>query len=431
MYHTNDPYKFIRHIKKLSLLRIFVQSDVISLCALKMFTTILKKEMIKHEIVFVNEDTLLDLDTEFYYITSDIEDDKENTFNNLSFMKIENLINSTKRLLFGEEVCFCCSDRLDILYNMYKLLKHSSFIDEGSLWALIVGFSFYKIYLYKKSEEVKDDSEEDNYYSNSSICTTCNEMYTTICIEIKKLDREDKDGIFLEYDVSLPILNYSNLYRSIQHDVYFIAKYKLIYKKRKDLEDIKIKSFLAKKGISIVKAKEKYNNLDHTTKKYISSVIDTCKIFIRKKGHTHKITSIDCYFLMNRYLFKNQSAEAYLLLNNPTGYFNDKKINDIYDSIQSIKDSIAYVSKVDKLLIFKLSYKNILNINSYIKFAYNMIDLYKRERQLKYSFILMLDKFEISKCVVYGKQISLSNINIDGIVKIDKQEFLRNLVDDK
>ncbi|WUR05211.1 cell division control protein 45 (CDC45) [Vairimorpha necatrix] len=459
MFTTNDPRKLLSYLKKISTIKIYVECDVISICSLRMLTSFLKKEVIKHEIVFIDDQNIrLDTNKNIQDLNKSKQDlnksrsdlNKSRSDINKSRSDISNSIlddlegdyiyltskdtlnkedENNKRIIFSSVKCTCNINRLDLIFNMFRLLKQTNSLDESSLWALIVVYNYYKIYPYQTIKE--EDSEEENEINNE-ICPECNDMYNTICIEIRNIEYHDKDGIHTEKDVNLPLLKYSNLYQSLKHDIFFISNNKLIYKKRKDLEDLKIKSFLAKKGVSLLKSNERYSNLDHTSRKYIYRKLDLSTQFIRKKGHTYKMSSLDCFLLMSYYCLLSKGLRSYLLLDNFKDNISTSTISSIYEIVYNIKDSIANVSKVDDILIYKLKCKKINNLVFYIKFAQSFIEIYRKRRYPEYNYIILIDKYEENSVLVFGRNIKIisevknSTIILKGMKIIDRLTFFKS-----
>ncbi|KAK6090282.1 hypothetical protein P3W45_000639 [Vairimorpha bombi] len=437
MFKTENPQKFFKYLKNLQSLRVYVHNDVVSLCSLKIFTTLLVKEVIKHEIIFTDtvEESDLDLTSEYFYIceysdTSDKENESNIQSNFITTGVHNKLINNKSRIVYGIDVCACTHNKMDLLIGMYKLIKCFNSLDENALWAVIVGFTFYKMYLYKENIKEKDEDSEDeeDFRPSVLLCTECTSFTNSLCIEVRNLSTSDRDGIFFENSIVLPLLKYSNIFQSLKNDIFFISKYKLIYKKRKDLEDVKIKGYLARKGISLVKAFEKFNNLDHDSKKYIQKNTEKSRMFIRKMGHTSKMSALDCYLLMCYYIFKNKSVKAYLLLDKTKFNVSEKHTNFLKNTMAVVKESLSNVSKIQNLLIFKITKDKIENLSSYIEFVYNIIGIYMRERYARYEYILIIDKYEDGKILVYGYNVRLGREIVNGIKEFNRRDFYQNIM---
>lgn len=406
--YLKDDRSFFSSLKNLQLVKIIVQSDVVSLCSLKIFTALLTKETIKHEIIFLDTDHNVAIDEESILIdnTNSFLNEKEN---------INQIIN------LNEKSCMCSVNSISTLINTYKLIKNHNIMDESVLWSVIVGMSFNKMYLLDQEENIFDSSETSEDYDFQNLCSECKELISDVLIEIKKIE----GNIIFENNLAYPLLRYTSLYNSLKNDIKFITKNKLIYRKRKDLEEYKINVILAKTGISIIKSRELWCNLNHNAVKYITKNLDRTKIFFKKIGHTIKYSSFDIYLLMTYFICENNSLQAFLCLKKSINI--EDKVDKIFDIIISIKESIANVSKKGKLLIFNIKNQFCKNRMTYLNFSYNLISFYTYRKYPNFKYIVIMNKYEENKMLVCGYNIDFGDIELNGCTILHKNEFFVNI----
>ncbi|EOB15077.1 hypothetical protein NBO_10g0067 [Nosema bombycis CQ1] len=316
MYRTSDPLKFIEEVKKEELLKIYVQSDVSSLCSLKLLSNCLSKDYIKHEVIFIDDNVDLKVTNRFVYLyhgSSDEEKENEQTsrrrkkFMNYINLEVHNkLINNENRIEFVKEECKCDENNFNCLINMFYLCKSLNYLNEDALWCCLIPFSFYKCHLFLTYEDKKnhedDDSQSDSFEEcelPEDTCNVCLSILSHINFEIKKSENNKQDGLVIAKNLLHPLMLFSDIFSSLKHDIHFVIKNKLLYKKRKDIEEMKIKTFLAHKGISIKFAKELYTNLDHSTKKFLlrNFQIGQQYFLIRRKNLV--ISAVDMAYILN------------------------------------------------------------------------------------------------------------------------------------
>ncbi|EQB60130.1 ribosomal protein l24e [Vairimorpha apis BRL 01] len=294
-------------------------------------------------------------------------------------------------------------------------------MSEDVLWSVIVGMSYNKLYLIDHENNNYDSSETSEEFNFINLCYECKELFSDVLIEIKKIE----SNISFETSLVYPLLRYSSLYFSLKNDIKFITKNNLIYKRRKDLEEYKINCILAKTGISILKSRELWCNLNHNIVKYITKNLDRSKIFFRKIGHTLLYSSFDIFLLMNYYVFENKSFQAFLSLEEIVKIKD--KVDKIFNIIKNIKESISNVSKKGNLLIFNLKDDFYKNKISYIKFSYNLISFYKYRKYSNFKYIVMIGKYEEDKILVCGYNINFGDNKLNGCKIFHKNDFYNNI----
>lgn len=459
MLKTDDPYKFVEIVKGEDLVKIYVQGDITSLCSLKMLSGLFSKEYVKHEAIFIDERlTNLELnDTKFVYLWHgkiDDESNKENENNQSSRKKditSENILNYTNtdihnqlihnenRIEYYKESCECQKNNLDILINIYYLCKSLNFCTEDALWACAVPMTFYKDYLYNsyiekpRNDEENSDEEslENEIVQNEEICEICFKILNDVNIEVKKMEFDKKDGLVYIKELSHPLVGFTDIYSSLKHDVHFVVKNRLLYKKRKDIEEIKIKTYLAHKGISIKNSKEMYRNLDQRTKKFLLRNFQTNFQYYQIKKRSPVASSIDMALLMNYFLFKYKTTEAYLILNKISTLLASKSttkkcVEYIFEVISHIKQCLTTPIKYEEIIIYKI--KNIFgirNVDYFIRFVYDIISIYIRARHNDCNYLIVLDTKDDDDFVLYGVDVDLSNLVVRGIMRIEKKIFFQ------
>ena len=202
--YLKDSRSFFASLKNLQLVKIIVQSDVVSICSLKIFTALLTKEMIKHEIIFLDTDPNIKIDSESILID-----------NTNSFVYEKENINQIYNL--NDESCTCNFNRISTLINIYKLIKIHNIMSEDVLWSVIVGMSYNKLYLIDHENNNYDSSETSEEFNFINLCYECKELFSDVLIEIKKIE----SNISFETSLVYPLLRYSSLYFSLKNDIKF------------------------------------------------------------------------------------------------------------------------------------------------------------------------------------------------------------------
>lgn len=467
MMKTNDPYKFVEIVKGEDLVKIYVQGDIASLCSLKMLSGLFSKEYVKHEAIFIEDEmnTLEMDDTKFVYLWDGRMrnlSNKENESSNISASLIKKrktidnftnytnkdvhdlLVHNENRIEYYKESCECSRNNLDNLINIFYLCKALNFCTEDTLWACVIPFSFYKNYLFSsysdrtKSEDDQSDEEssDDQPAQYGEICDICSKTLNDINIEVKKTEFEKKDGLVYSKGLCHPLIGFTDIYSSLKHDIHFVVKNRLLYKKRKDIEEMKIKTYLAHKGISIKFSKEMYRNLDQNTKKFLMKNFQTGFQYFQIMKRSHVASSIDMALLMSYFLFKYKTTEAYLILNKISTLLVSKTttrkcVEYMFEVISQIKQSLTTPIKYEELIIYKI--KNVFgvrNVDYFIRFVYDIISIYIRARHRESNHLVVLDTKGDDGFVVYGVDVALSNVMVQGVMRIDKKRFLKMVFSD-
>ncbi|KAF9763352.1 hypothetical protein NGRA_1317 [Nosema granulosis] len=449
MLKTDDPYRFIEIVKGEDLVKIYVQADITSLCTLKMLSGILSKEYVKHEAIFIENNQSLELDeTKFIYLWHGRveEGEKENSPPGVHYVNYDihnTLVDSENRIEYYKEQCGCADNNIDTLINIFYLCKALNYCTEDTLWSVLIPVTFYKTYLFADYNEVKPKEDEDSFSESSEdleihneACNVCRKLQRDISFEVKKIDGEKKDGLVYKKGLKHPLVGFTDIYASLKHDIHFVIINRLLYKKRKDIEDMKIKTYLAHKGVSIKSSQELYSNLPHSTKKFLLRNFQSGYQYYQMKRRALIISAVDMALFLNFFLFKYKTTEAYLVLTKHTSLTSSKTttakcVGSMFEIISQIKQSLTAPIKHENVIIYKI--KNILgiqNVDCYIRFLYDIFGVYIRARHGDSKFVVVLDT-KNEDLILYGVNVDIGSLKLRGILKIDRKRFYRIVVDEE
>lgn len=285
----------------------FVQSIIV----LGIMTELLEKELIGYEIEFTdtNLNTLLIVKTDSEYI------------------------------LYNDKICECkYSNDISGVKIIYEYVRQSNMLSSKILWFIIILSNFYL------------NPDFDKEY-----CNDCIEFIEKIFIDFRTL----KDQKIDECDIfNLPFTFHSNLLTGICCNIKLIIDNKY-YRKN---ADFKIYTSLAKRGISIKVANEKYSNINVSIKNRIELLFNKVPRLVYKDNYKINYPFeqfiLICYFLNS----KNKIFDIYQSLFK--GEYDEDKLVTFYKNLISLyKQLLRNYKKVNNCLVFRSNKSYDINVD--------------------------------------------------------------------
>lgn len=355
-YPSTDPRRILNKLRCLSITKVYASASPPSICALKMLTSILEREIIKYEVsVVANHDKIL---PEEYKVLVNLSDKKYS--NGLYFGHEE--VDTLDRVVTEMDVCVNSSYATILIYEMAQSLN---IVDNTILWPLIVVLDFNRSFCLKKFDSlyVKKDDEDEERTEYAGCCDKCDGLYREVVFCARKLNSNERlECIFLKHDIDLLFVNSSTLFSTVGNDLNFILEKKLFFSGKSVIDrDFKIKEFFAHLGVACAETFEKFVNIDESTRKRLERCLRSSSMFYKKTGYNGLISSIEHYFLI--YCFLLDSPVHSLLDLKPNHVTSLERPAELYFSLTEIlKKSYHKIRSTGKtrylILNEEVSYKN-------------------------------------------------------------------------
>ncbi|KAG0440329.1 hypothetical protein DMUE_1821 [Dictyocoela muelleri] len=274
-----------------------------------------------------------------------------------------NKYQSENILLPPSEKCKCHKN--SYLITIYEILKAQNLIENKIIWPILLHMDFkFNFMHYDFCEECEQTYQELVFEVEKGNSKDLNKNYND---EIKFTHDLKFNGIYYKDELCLQWISTSSLFDSLISNIHFIAAKKL-YKRlnfkdpkklkskkkikngfkndfNKDIKndfnddfnngiindkinyknenfisltenfssvEFKVSEILAKLGISLKNAKEKFKNINRDSKSSIFENFDCTFQFVRQIDYDLKITGIESYLLMNYFLFIKKDYYVFL-----------------------------------------------------------------------------------------------------------------------
>ncbi|KAL7348197.1 cell division protein 45 [Encephalitozoon intestinalis] len=373
MLDIGNPIGIINKFKSYRSVRIFIPDIPSSVCAAKIITEILHKELIRFEMDFQPEKVEHHSDQDLNVF---IDLDPRECKNFLSLCGQEN--SSLQGSWF---VCTCKPNWIHSCMLAYSLAKAMNYVTTDVLWAMIVCFGFHRI--FTKDLTPVDDLENESNFSDS-ICAGCRELHADLVFEIQRAGvLTDTDGLYYVERPCISFLNFTSLFSALQNDIPFVVSNKIYYKKNKSAEAQRICEYLARKGISREASYELYGNLGYSTKALIESHFRKRKCFVKKIGYGIEVSPIENFFLICHHLLKGARVDAFLCLSSREVLGMKESIKIHHELIWIYRDSLANIRKLGNILLFRINISETLKgmaIGVLVHLFEHYFDMYIRRR---------------------------------------------------
>lgn len=293
-YSTRDPRRILAKIREQSIVKIYVDACPQSICALKMLTIILEREVIKYEvnIVTVHGSAI----AEEYKVFINLWHASYSRGLFFGRRDVQNL----DRVVAGAEQCPRSPCAAVLAYEMAESLN---VIDNSILWPLAVLLDFSKCFYYRKFEPLHAEaqdmaSDDDELAASTGCCGLCSNFYREVVLHAKRLNAgEHLDRVFLRHGIDLLFLNNATLFTAVGNDIDFIVEKRLFSRERaRGDRDQKVKEFFAQLGVAKAETQEKFINVEHDTKKRLRNSLRSSFLFYKKVEYSAPISSLENYF---------------------------------------------------------------------------------------------------------------------------------------
>lgn len=292
-----NPRKILNALP--SSIKILAGRSVNSLCALSMFTEILKKHAIQHEIQIVSEK--IKITDNQYIVCIDTHQEMKNGM----FFGARELM-AKNNVTFIE--CTLTKDKpLISVMSMYAMARNMNFITERIVWPINVCISQYKPEndFYVDDENVENNIQKVTYKSFS-------DLKQMIELDTSKVKTITNINIF-----HIPFLKKSTLFESLST---IKTKYKIY-------------DMLAYLGISLNEANQPFDSTSSHTKDTFNDLSSTETLF--KSNETERLTPEENYYNMIYYLSQERYTDALLCLENIC--YKGKRIYECIKMIEHTK----------------------------------------------------------------------------------------------
>lgn len=293
-YSTRDPRRILARIRGQSIVKIYVDACPQSICALKMLTIILERELIKYEInILTVHDSAV---AEEYKVFINLW--HESYSRGLFFGRRD--VQNLDRVVSSAEQCPRSPCAAILAYEMAESLN---IIDNSILWPLAVLLDFSKCFYYRKFEPLYAESQnetgdDEELAANTGCCRLCSNFYREVVLHAKRLNSDEHlDRVFLKHSIDLLFINNATLFTAVGNDIDFIIEKKLFSRERaRGDRDLKVKEFFAQLGVAKAETQERFINVEHDTKKRLRSSLRSSFLFYKKVEYSTPISSLENYF---------------------------------------------------------------------------------------------------------------------------------------
>lgn len=388
--------KVLATLDKSKILRVLCNKNLHSICSLFIFTQILKKELLKFQIEFLELESAQDI----YFKT----DEDEYIFS------------------AEESECTCSRQEMCCVMLLFNAVKAMDFLRIETVWPAVVCYIFYKKQfstdLNSTSNKIENTnsktSKADNFakenisnyeaadklgYSEplqtcitDEVCKKCKDFQKELIFSIKVLNCKS-EGIFYRQQINLDFLLGSTLFLSIKNNINFILDKKLFFMKPGG-SDRKIHEFLAKNGISIPSANEEFSNLDSNTRNLASLCFGQETKFVIKYGHDLELSAIEHAFLLLFYLYKGKEMYSYMCLEKRKLIDTGKSCKFYHKLISIFRETVLNSTKAEDIVVFQSKSGEYdtsqLNVISHILFYFSKFYLSYRGMHKFRSIILFI-----------------------------------------
>ena len=405
-YSVGEPAGILRKFREPAILRIYASMDPASICAVKMLTKILEKEMIKYEanIVATYETDV----TQEYKVLINLwcRSYRRGIF--FGGTRTENI----DRVEDEAPATELCGDRLQIApVLLYKLARNLNSIENSIMWPLVTVLDFNR-HIYLKPfrrvcvpESGDECSEEDDGPRETGCCAVCDRFYEEVAREVKKLNQNTgMCGVFLKTGLDLPFANSNDLFSSVSNDLNFILERRLFRRIRRPVDhNERTREFFAQLGIAFRESDENFLNISDRTKKRLQGRIRKSSVFRRRAGYGFQITSLENYFLIYSLLADSPAHFAPSLWTDRDA--GVEKAFSIYtDAMTELKDNYYRMKscKDTRYLIMngKIRHKNRA---MYIKLVHMVFQLALKRQQINKKMMIIHEDTE-SYSIVFSEE---------------------------
>lgn len=335
---------FLASIDKDKTIEIFCSKDLNSILILSVLVEIFKKELLRFQIEFVNDNKLkIVIDDESHY--------------------------------FNDTDTVFCDCKFQIFNFLFNFIKSTNLIKTETLWPFLCFYAFNSFF-------------GKNFFIDE-FCLKCKDLHKDLCLAIKTMNCR-QEGIFYLNKNKLEFLNSSNLSLALKNNLEHIFNKKL-FSTGKATEK-KINENLAKWGISIINSKNKFINLDLASKKLINETFGMEYKFIYKNGHDLEVSALEHAFIACYYIYKDKEMYSYLC-------FKKRKLIDVekgckfyYKVISMFKEGISNSFSSNKAILFKIKeHKGTPETNQsfYFELLNPLFKMYLSYREMKGKKILI------------------------------------------
>jgi len=364
--HTNLR-KTLMSLDKARVLSLVCNRNLHSICAVFVFTQILKKELLKYQIEFKDMESTVNFQFEASGETYTLSNSHE-----------------------GAEHCSCGRREVVGVSILYTVIKAMSLLKVETLWPVIVCFIYYRVFTdigcdinrgnneednkenSKGSNRVNDkennrvnndttrvnnDTTRENNKANdinkankTNTCPRCTEMVSELTFSVKLLSSKS-DGVFIIKRNNLEFLGGSTVMHCIKSDLRFIHEKKLFYTRRATA-DRKIGEFLARRGVSIASANESYLGLDSHTKSLCGAAFGEHEKFVLRLGHDIELSAVEHAFLVMFYMYRQRNMYAYMSLDKRKLVDLEKAARFYQKMVGLFKEATQCASRVGNVMIF-------------------------------------------------------------------------------
>lgn len=395
-------------LDKSRVLRIFCNRNLHSICALAIFTQVLKKDLFKYEIEFRNMQK-----SKILYFEAD---------------GIEYILSTDL------DLCSCPRKEITGVIVLYNVIKSMNLVKNETIWPVAICFSYYRQF---SNESAYTDFENKENLENiknprAFLCPKCEELQEEISFSIKFLNCKS-EGIFAQRKNRLDFLQKSTLFQCICTDLRFIHQKKLFYTKIANLER-RIGEFLAKRGISLKSSHEPYMSLEAQIKDLCTDAFGEFQKYIMKSGHDIEINASEHAFLILFYLYKEKDMYSYMCLERRKLIDLEKASKFYQKAVFLFKEAVLTANRVGKIVIFRVknedfSIDQIIILSDIITGMLRIYLTYRNETGSK--IVLHYDQSNEEK-LLYSEDLVLNDDKNDVNIKIIKKEdmtvFLRKFV---
>lgn len=325
----------LRSLDKSKIVGIFCNRNLHSMCSLFILAQILKKELLKYQIEFGSLGPSRDL-----------------------YFKV-----GEEEFVLSSEGKYCdCTHRetvgTTILYNVAKSMD---FLRVETVWPAAVCYAFYRIFT---KLEVEGTGAEENAHKNNAnksvadknvrdrVCRYCLDLQKDLVFSVRTLNCKF-EGMFYSQRNRLDFLTGSTLFLAVKNDLEFILSRKLFYTRGAGC-DRKINEFLARSGISIRAANEKYIGLDSATKSLAAQTFGEESKFVMKSGHDIEISAIEHAFLIYFYIYREKDMYAYMCLQKRKLMDFEKSCKFYHKVISLFREATTAASRTENMVFFQI-----------------------------------------------------------------------------
>ncbi len=262
----------------------------------------------------------------------------------------------------------------------------------------------------------KNNTRPIDKKANGVSCQYCVGLRDDIFLQIKRLDCSF-NGIFHRESLVIPFLNATSLCTAIKTHVPFVLEKKTFIREA----DAVVYNTLARIGISISQASEKYAELPELFKHSLREQFGTEIAFVLRNGHDIELTSLEHALLICHFIESRETLHGLLSL-------TTRRLMRCHDAcefytmlVALFVSALSHCKKAGHCLVFSLTGTQKCNTTHTLELVCHLIERYVQLRFSAHQKYVVITNIE-EKLLVVGRRIDMRRIS----AKIPQTEFIRD-----